>query len=211
MTDIMKYAPGAYNSLEQYYEDRELPRNHYRTMEFAQPRDLQPGEELSNGWKIYQRPRATEYGISLLFQDDRPERYISPRLPLQLKAFRPSDSPDEPLVKLTGVLPQDLQVGDILQTGCVVVAPSEPAAPSRRPNGQTEVVINLSGGQAVQGTGVPDDIELAVFGTIKDLQGADDLLTRIVSEKLSHMRPKVLYSLTDHALFLDMIKLGRPE
>lgn len=208
---MMEYAPGAYNSLEQYHKDMDLPRNHYRTMEFAQPRDLQPGEELSNGWKIYEKPYASEFGISLMFQDDRPKRYISPRLPLQLKAFRPSDNPGEPLVKITGVLPQDLQVGDILQTGCVVVAPSGPAAVSRRPNSQTEVVVNLSGGQAVQGTGVPDDIELAVFGTIKDLRDADDLLTRIVSEKLSHMRTKVLYSLADYSLFLEMIKLGRPE
>lgn len=207
---MIKYAPDKTNSLGWYHAHLGCANNRYRTMVFSQPRAIRQGEELSNGWKEYGDPYddATN-GIRLEFIGDHPDRYISPRLPLQLLAFKPGNAPDDPPEKLPGVLPQDLRVGDILQTGCVVLEPPRPVIESIRPNGQPEIAVSLSGGQRPQTTAAPDDIELAVFGTIDHLGTTDDLLTRIVAEKLAQMRKSVLHSLAEHALFEAMIVRGR--
>lgn len=195
---MMEYAPDKTNSLGWYRSQLGRANNRYRTMEFAQPRVLRSGEILSSGWKIYETPRDEASGVSLLFQEGRPERLIPPRLPLQLHGDVP------------GVLPQDLHVGDILQTGCVVLEPPYPVG-QRHPNDQQDIAVGLSGGQRVQTTMTPNDVELAVFGTIDDLGDADDLLTQIVAEKLSQLRQRALHALAEHALFEAMIKHGRPE
>jgi hypothetical protein len=76
---------------------------------------------------------------------------VAPRLALQLKSDKP------------GVLPGQLRIGHILQTGCVILDNPKPLGPIEWHGGQAEVEIMITGGWEGHNIGVPQDIELAVF------------------------------------------------
>ncbi len=181
-----------FNSFERYRYSQHRSDNQYRTETFSQPRAIRSGDKLANEWVVRGEgePFTDIHGLSLLF-NGHPKRYVPARLPLQLRSI------DE----IHGVLPQDLSVGDVLQTGCIVLEPPHPTDGSTRPTDQHDVVLNLSGGQRLQAVATPDDLELAVYGTVEDLGDADDPFTQLVVEKLSHLRARTLQSLADHALF----------
>lgn len=182
-----------YHSFESYRYNQHTSVNQYRTAEFSQPRALRDDDKLSNSWVVSGKPYEDHTdGLSLLFRG-RPKRYVPVRLPLQLLGAK------------RGVLPQDLQAGDVLQTGCTVLEPPVQTGSSNRPTDQRDVIVSLSGGQRIQTVAAPDDLELAVYGTVDDLGAADDPFTQLAVEKLRHLRVRALRSLADHALFEAML------
>lgn len=125
--------------------------NLYRGEDFAQPRTLTHGDVLSNGWQVAGKPLEGHNSSTQINFTNGFSRIIAPRLPLQLKSDK------------QGILPGQLRVGQILQTGCVVLDNPRPIGPVEWRNGQHEVEVNLTGGWEGHNVGVPYDIELAVL------------------------------------------------
>ncbi|GEM_PF-6865272 len=149
---------------------------------YSQPMALKKNDELSGGQRLIHDPRNTNDGVSILLKDDR-KRYVPLRLALQLGD-----------VTENAVLPQDLRVGDVLQTGCVVLAESVELTgegPYCDTNDQFNVRISLSGGQRPQTIATPSDLYLARFGTLDDLR-PDSAMTYITLSKLRHLRRSLL-------------------
>lgn len=169
-----------------------------RGNDFAQPMALKKNDVLANGQKLINDPRNTNDGVSIIFKNNN-KRYIPVRLPLQLgRSAR------------NGVLPQDLQVGDILQTGCVVLAePTETTGekPYADTDDQYNIGISLSGGQRPQVIATPEDLYLARFGTLRDLEQAQhQKLMLKAALRLSHLKRNILErALGDYPIFLDKV------
>lgn len=131
--------------------------NMYRGEDFAQPRALTDGDVLANGLIVVGQPYIAFNSSPGIRLSDGSHRIVAPRLPLQLQ----SDIAN-------GVLPAELQIGQILQTGDVVL--SEPKQIGRV--GRTEwhddqeVTIHLTGGRDGHHVGVASDLPLAVFNEV---------------------------------------------
>lgn len=127
--------------------------NLYRGEDFAQPRALKVGDVLSNGWTIVDDSRESYNGGVEVRFDRWVTRRIAARLPLQLQSERP------------GVLPMDLQVGQIFQTGDVILDEPRPLTAEETEyfgRGLESVSILLTGGREGHRLAVHSDIELAV-------------------------------------------------
>lgn len=122
-----------------------------RGSDFAQPRTLTNGDVLSNGWQVDGEPsRAVNSSVGIHFTNGL-TRIVAPRLPLQLQSDR------------KGILPSQLKIGQILQTGCVVLDNPKPIGPVEWHGNQEEVGIDITGGWKGHQFGAPTDLELAVF------------------------------------------------
>ena len=152
----MYYYQFMYTGTQPYDLDTYIARhgdgtNLYRGEDFAQPQALHDGDTLSNGWQIAGKPfRAANSSVGLNFTNGK-TRIVAPRLPLQLNSDR------------TGLLPGQLAVGQILETGCVVLAEPVAIGSVEWHNGQQEVKVELTGGWEGHKVGAPDDLPLAVF------------------------------------------------
>jgi hypothetical protein len=82
--------------------------NLFRTEHFAQPKALQPGDELASGHKVWEVGESYNGGV-LLKLDDFQNLTVPSRIPLLLAGGE------------NGKLPLELEVGDILETGEVVL------------------------------------------------------------------------------------------
>jgi|GEM_PF-2671850 hypothetical protein len=127
--------------------------NMYRGEDFAQPSALQDGDILANGLVISGKPYiAFNSSIGLDFANGS-HRIVAPRIPLQLQSER-----------TRGVLPAELTVGQILQTGDVVLSKPKPIGPVEWHDNQDETEIHLTGGWYGHEVGVASDLPIAVFG-----------------------------------------------
>lgn len=161
--------------LETYIEHHGDGSNLYRTETFAQPRALEHGDILSNGWQVEGETfDAFNGGVGVNFHNGMSRR-IPARLPLQL------------LGDLPGTLPMDLRVGQILQTGCVVLEPSylSESDPRSFPK-QVEAAITLTGGAYGADIGVPVDLEIATIDEVYP-PNADTILGAFAIEKVIKM------------------------
>lgn len=137
--------------LEGYIRHHGDGSNMFRGKDFAQPRTLRDGDILSNGWRVVGEPEQGFNDSGLITFSNGLSRVIAPRLPLQLMSGG------------RGVLPGELRIGQILQTGCVILDTPKPLGSVERHDGQDEVEIDITGGWEGHTVGVPSDIELAVF------------------------------------------------
>lgn len=138
--------------LEEYLEHyRGDGSNMLRGEDFAQPQALSHGDVLSNGWKVSGKPFLAFNSSTGLHFTNGITRIVAPRLPLQLKSDR------------SGFLPGQLRVGQILQTGCVLLETPRLIGPVEFHNGQEEVELKLTGGFVGHEVGVAYDLELSVF------------------------------------------------
>ncbi|HVC35871.1 MAG TPA: hypothetical protein VNE40_00285 [Candidatus Dormibacteraeota bacterium] len=139
--------------LEEYLEHHKGDgSNMLRSEDFAQPRALTQGDILSNGWEVSGKPFLAFNSSTGLHFTNGLTRIVAPRIPLQLRSDR------------AGYLPEQLRIGQILQTGCVVLDTPKPIGPVEWHNGQDELELKLTGGFVGHEVGVPYDLELAVFG-----------------------------------------------
>lgn len=124
----------------------------YRTEVSSQPRALQTGDVLANGLEL-----ATAWyevgngGVGLGFTDGT-SRVVAARIPLLLKGGH------------FGKLPGELAVGDILETGDVVLAPSSPIDQDDVDweSSRHEVSITINGGLDGATIGVPEGLIIAL-------------------------------------------------
>lgn len=138
--------------LETFIEHSGDGSNLYRGETFTQPRALEHGDVLSNGWQVDGETfEAFNGGVGVNFTNGISRR-VPARLPLQLMSETP------------GVLPMDLRVGQILQTGCVILEPSylSVSDPRSYPR-QEEAAVTLTGGTYGGTISVPVDLEIATF------------------------------------------------
>lgn len=128
--------------------------NMYRGEDFGQPLALHEGDVLSNGWTVIGKPHeGFNGGIVLRFSTGR-ERTVPGRIPLQLKSDQ------------EGILPADLQIGHILQTGCVVLDHPRELGMLGWHGTQNEVGVKLTGGLDGAEIGLPSDLAIAVFDEV---------------------------------------------
>ena len=174
-------------------------RNEQREEAYAQPLALKRDDELANGWQLRHDTINTIDGASILFRGNM-KRYVPQRLPLQLGHTAIAEG--------MGVLPYDLRVGDVLQTGDVVLAEPEKIEtdlPFSDTKDQYNTRIYLSGGQRPQPVATPSDLHLARFGTLNDLP-PDAAFTRIVMDKLKYLRHSLLEKSLNSFAFIDRIQ-----
>lgn len=172
-------------------------RNERRGETYAQPLTLKRGDELANGWQLRHDTINTIDGASILFRGNM-KRYVPQRLPLQLGHAAVAE----------GVLPYDLHVGDVLQTGDVILAEPEEIEtdlPFSDTEDQYNTRIYLSGGQRPQAIETPSDLYLARFGTLDDLS-PDAALTYTVATKLKYLRRSLLEKSLNGFAFIDTIR-----
>lgn len=139
--------------LEGYIEHRG-DGSMYRGENFGQPRTLVPGDVLANGLEIAEGwSEEGNGGVGLRFTDGT-QRVIAARVPLLLAGGE------------GGKYPLDLEVGDILETGCVVLAaPSEfDAEDPQFEDNRSEVEVSLTGGLSGHTIGIPKDLVVALHG-----------------------------------------------
>jgi len=139
--------------LEGYIRHHGDGSNMYRTEEFAQPRTLQPGDVLANGLvvdtDVYDAGNGgVGFGVS-----GEGRRVVAGRIPLQLQSERPV------------TLPLDLQIGSILETGCVVLSEPRqiPDDDLEYEENRFEVLLRLTGGFEGHPVSVPKDLAIAVL------------------------------------------------
>ncbi|HUC95726.1 MAG TPA: hypothetical protein VMR76_02075 [Candidatus Saccharimonadia bacterium] len=139
--------------LESYIEHHGDGSNMYRTDEFGQPHTLRPGDVLATGLEIARFPFDAGNGGVGLRMDDSSERVVAARIPLQFLCDRPI------------TLPAGLQVGNILETGCVVLSkPSRITEESEYfKRNRHEVQLNLTGGFNGHSIEVPEDLAIAIL------------------------------------------------
>lgn len=139
--------------LEGYLEHRG-DGNMYRGESFGQPRTLIPGDVLANGLEISEEwSEEGNGGVGLHFTDGT-QRVVAARVPLLLAGGE------------SGKYPLNLEVGDILETGCVVLAPPrefDPEDPEHEDN-RREVEVALTGGLSGHTIGIPKDLVVALHG-----------------------------------------------
>lgn len=137
--------------LEGYINNHGDGSNMYRGEDFGQPRTILDGDTLSNGWIIVGKPFEGGNGsVGLRFSNGQ-QRLVPSRIPLQLKSENP------------GILPSDLQIGHILQTGCVILDKPISLGSVEWHGGQEEVELKLTGGWEGHKVVVPSDLVIAVF------------------------------------------------
>lgn len=130
-----------------YYGDGS---NLYRGVDFAQPRALESGDVLANGYTVFGSHEGYNGGVNVAFFGNI-RRRIPALLPIQLQGERP------------GVLPLDLQIGHILVTGDVVLSVSEAKGSVDYHFDQEEVEIHITGGLDGHSFGIPADLPVAVL------------------------------------------------
>lgn len=125
--------------------------NMLREDTFSQPQALRKGDVLANGLVIAERNEAGNGGKELSF-DNGSRRVVAARIPLLLEGGT------------SGKLPSELEVGDILQTGCVVLAqPTKIGQDDREfEANRRETKIHISGGHSGHSIGVPSDLIIAL-------------------------------------------------
>ncbi len=138
--------------LEGYLEHHGDGSNMYRGETFGQPRTLNPGDVLANGLEIAEHWSEEENGgVGLHFTDGK-KRVVAARVPLLLANGT------------LGKYPLDLEVGDIFETGCVVLAPPtevEAGNPQFVDN-RREVELAITGGLSGHSIGMPKDLVVAL-------------------------------------------------
>ena len=140
--------------LEGYIENHGDGSNMYRGENFGQPRTLQEGDVLSNGWTVIGNPFEGFNGnVGLNFSNGL-HRLVPARIPLQLESENP------------GLLPAELIAGHILQTGCVVLDEPQRVGSVEWHDDQDEVRLKITGGWEGHEITVPSDLEVAVFEEI---------------------------------------------
>ncbi len=138
--------------LEDYIKYKGDGSNMYRGEGFGQPRALRIGDVLANGLEVAKIPyEAGNGGVGLTFTD-RSSRRVPGRIPLLLENGE------------RGKLPIDLSVGDIFETGCVVLAnPGKlDINDPRYEQGGSEVGITITGGLGGHSIEVPHDLVIAL-------------------------------------------------
>jgi hypothetical protein len=140
--------------LNEYLRRHGDSSNRYRTETFAQPRALVDGDTLSNGWQVSGNTFVGYNGkVGVNFTNGH-SRLVASRLALQLAGNE------------GGILPERLRIGQILQTGCVVLGnPTRPNTVDEYTN-QDEITIPLTGGRTGHNVNAPADLELAVFDEV---------------------------------------------
>jgi len=140
--------------LEGYIENHGDGSNMYRGEAFGQPQTLSPGDVLANGLEI--AGECTEEGnggVGLHFTDGT-KRVVAARVPLLLAGGK------------SGKYPLDLEVGDIFETGCVVLAPPSEfdAEDPQFVDDRREVEVSITGGLSGHTIGIPKDLLVALHG-----------------------------------------------
>lgn len=127
--------------------------NMYRTAEFAQPKALKCGDRLATGLTVEREPQDTGNGGVEIFLTNRVRRIVAPRIPLQLESDR------------AVVLPIDMQVGTILETGEVVIKDPTVIDPNdiNYSLNRHEVCLTITGGIGGAPIGVPADLAIATY------------------------------------------------
>lgn len=163
--------------LEDYIRYHGDGSNMYRAETFGQPRTLHSGDVLASGLEVIERPYDAGNGGVGLFFSDGSKRCVPARIPLLLRGGT------------YGKLPMDLAVGDIFETGCVVL--SEPGVydvdDPRYEIGRHEVDINITGGFNGHRIGVPADLLIALHSEVYP-PSADSILGAFVLERTLTMR-----------------------
>lgn len=140
--------------LEGYIEHHGDGSNMYRGETFGQPQTLNPGDVLANGLEVAEHwSEEGNGGVGLHFTDGT-KRVVAARVPLLLAN------------STRGKYPVDLEVGDIFETGCVVlVPPSEVAADTPRFEGsRREIEVAITGGLNGHSIDMPKDLMVALHG-----------------------------------------------
>ena len=138
--------------IEVYIENYGDGSNMLRSETFGQPRTLSPGDVLANGLEIAQNWSEEGNGRVGLHFTDGIKRIVAARIPLLLAGGT------------SGKSPLDLEVGDIFETGCVVLAnPSQLDVrdPFYREN-ESEIGLTLPVGRLGRLIGVPKDLVIAL-------------------------------------------------
>ncbi|HLB66353.1 MAG TPA: hypothetical protein VJJ78_02035 [Candidatus Saccharimonadales bacterium] len=138
--------------LEDYIRHHGDGSNMYRGETFGQPRTLHNGDVLANGLVVIEKPyEAGNGGVGLNFTDGS-RRRVPARIPLLLKG------------EAYGKLPIDLAVGDIFETGCVVLeTPGKlDVDDPRYEQHESEVGITITGGFSGHSIRVPSDLVIAL-------------------------------------------------
>lgn len=136
------------------YIEHQGDGNMYRGETFGQPRTLNSGDVLANGLELVCGwSEEGNGGVGLHFTDGT-KRVVAARIPLLLRGGT------------SGKYPSDLEVGDIFETGCVVLAPpaeldiEDPDFESNR----SEVDVTITGGLSGATIGMPKDLMVALHG-----------------------------------------------
>ena len=140
--------------LEGYIEHHGDGSNMYRGETFGQPQTLNPGDVLASGLEIAEHwSEEGNGGVGLHFTDGT-KRVVAARVPLLLANGT------------RGKNPFDLEVGDIFETGCVVLAPpSEVDLEAHQfEGGRREIEVAITGGLSGHSIGMPKDLLVALHG-----------------------------------------------
>lgn len=170
---IMYFGTKPYG-LEGHIESHGNGSNMYRGEDFGQPRTLQDGDVLSNGWTVVGEPYEGFNGSVGLNFSNSMHRLVPARIPLQLKSNK------------SGVFPVELRTGHILQTGCVVLDEPKGVGPIEWHDGQDEVELKLTGGREGHEITVPSDLAIAVFEEVYPPR-SDTLLGTFTLERTLRM------------------------
>ena len=147
----MNLGRGSYG-LEGHIESRGGD-NMYRGENFGQPRTLVPGDVLANGLEIAEKwSEGGNGGVVLRFTDGT-KRIVASRIPLLLQGGE------------CGKYPLELEVGDIFETGCVVLeSPSVIALEDPEyEDSRREVEVTITGGLSGHAVGIPKDLVVALY------------------------------------------------
>jgi hypothetical protein len=139
--------------LEGYLENHGNGSNLYRGENFGQPRTLIPGDVLANGLEIAKEwSEEGDGGVGLHFTNGT-KRVVAARVPLLLAGGE------------YGKYPIDLEVGDIFETGSVVLEqPNEYNTEDPQfEDSRREVELKLTGGFNGHKIGMPKDIVVALY------------------------------------------------
>ncbi len=172
--------------IETYYEHYDDGSNLLREDTYAQPLTLKEDDLLSNIWKLAANPETrTNVGAELHFTNKK-LRIVPPRIPLQL------------LSETRGVLPENLQIGDVLQTGCVVLDEPQPVEPDPERENQHDTHVLLPSGSRGSWIRIPSDLEVAVHGHMETLD-FDSKFGQFVLSRLKDLKPNVTKKLGNTA------------
>ncbi len=151
----MYFGAVPYN-LEGYIENFGDGSNMYRSDTFGQPRTLVAGDVLANGLELAGKPTDASNGGILLPFTDGINRRVAARIPLLFEGGT------------TGKLPNYLVVGDIFETGCVVLDTKGELVKDnpRYKDHAYEVGLVISGGLNGHQIEVPNDLIIALHDEI---------------------------------------------
>ncbi len=122
-------------------------------------------------------------GVRVNF-DTREKRVVPGRIPLRLMSEVP------------GVPPKELKIGQVLESGCVVLDNPRHVGNNPERHNQDEVGVALTHYKNGGFITMPSDLEVAVWGNLEDLDSSN-MFGKFVLERLALLRRPVKENISD--------------